>query len=82
MIHHSGRVEVICGSMFCSKTEELIRLIRRATIARQRVQVFKHRLDDRYEGVTKLSSHDGQHIAAQHISHSRELLPLLAEDTT
>ncbi|HLV37807.1 MAG TPA: thymidine kinase [Spirillospora sp.] len=82
MRHHSGRIEVICGSMFCGKTEELIRRIRRATIARQNVQVFKHRLDDRYEGITKLSSHDGQHIEAWHISHSSELLPLIAPNTT
>lgn len=82
MRHHIGRVEVICGSMFCGKTEELIRRIRRATIARQTVQVFKHSLDNRYEGVTKVSSHDGQHLAAQHISFSGDLLPFVTPSTT
>jgi thymidine kinase len=82
MIHHSGHLEVICGSMFCGKTEELIRRIRRATIAKQSAQVFKHRLDDRYDGVTKVSSHTGQQLEAQHISHSSELLPLILPNTT
>lgn len=82
MIHHSGHLEVICGSMFCGKTEELIRRIRRATIAKQPTQVFKHRLDDRYDGVTKVSSHTGQQLEAQHISHSSELLPLILPQTT
>lgn len=82
MRHHVGRIEVICGSMFCGKTEELIRRIRRATIARQSVQVFKHRLDDRYEGVTKVSSHNGQQLAAQSIMSSAELIPLIAPNTT
>lgn len=82
MIHHSGHLEVICGSMFCGKTEELIRRIRRATIARQPAQVFKHSLDNRYDGVTKVSSHTGQQLEAQHISHSSELLPLILPNTT
>lgn len=82
MIHHSGHLEVICGSMFCGKTEELIRRIRRATIARQPTQVFKHSLDNRYDGVSKVSSHTGQQLEAQHISHSSELLPLILPQTT
>ena len=82
MRHDAGRIEVVCGSMFCGKTEELIRRIRRAIIARQNVQVFKHRLDNRYDGVTRVSSHTGQFIEAQHISHSSELIPLIANDTT
>ena len=76
MRHHTGTIEVICGSMFCGKTEELLRRIRRASIAKQKVQVFKHRLDDRYEGVTKVSSHSGQQIEAQHITAANEILPL------
>ena len=47
MKHHTGSIEVITGSMFCGKTDELIRRLRRATIARQRVQVFKPVIDDR-----------------------------------
>lgn len=82
MLHHSGRVEVICGSMFCGKTEELIRRIRRAIIARQKVQVFKHSLDTRYNGTQHLTSHNGQNIEAQHVSNAAEILPLLASDTT
>jgi thymidine kinase len=82
MQHYGGRVEVICGSMFCGKTEELIRRMRRAEIAKQHIQVFKHSLDDRYAGVTKVSSHTGQHFDAQCITKSSDLLPLLAPDTT
>ena len=82
MPHEAGHIEVICGSMFCGKTEELISRIRRAAIAKQSVQVFKHRLDDRYEGITRVSSHNGQHFEAQHISHSSELLPLVHDATT
>ncbi|HID61967.1 MAG TPA: thymidine kinase, partial [Anaerolineae bacterium] len=53
--HEGGWVEVICGSMFSGKTEELIRRVRRAQIAKQKVQVFKPGLDDRYQ-VEKVSS--------------------------
>ncbi len=81
MKHHSGRVEVICGSMFCGKTEELIRRVRRAVIARQHAQVFKPMLDDRYS-VQHVTSHDGQNIQAQPISSSQELLPLLSPAST
>jgi thymidine kinase len=82
MIHHSGRIEVICGSMFCGKTEELLRRIRRAVIAKQHVQVFKHSLDDRYDGVQKVTSHSGQHTEAQHVSSASEILNLIAPETT
>ncbi len=53
-----GHLEVICGCMFSGKTEELIRRLKRASYARQRVQVFKHRLDDRYDELS-LASHSG-----------------------
>lgn len=53
-----GHIELICGSMFSGKTEELIRRIRRAEIAKQRVQVFSHRLDARY-GESKVAAHSG-----------------------
>jgi thymidine kinase len=58
-----GHIEVVCGSMFSGKTEELIRRIRRAQIARQRVQVFKPALDDRY-GVQHVTSHNGVNVEA------------------
>ena len=54
----AGSLEVICGSMFSGKTEELIRRLKRARIARQTVQVFKPRLDDRY-APEQVASHSG-----------------------
>ncbi len=70
---HDGRVEVISGVMFSGKSEELLRRVRRALIARKRVQVFKSQLDDRYAGVFRLSSHDGSEIDARPVSASRQL---------
>lgn len=81
MKHHYGHVEVICGSMFCGKTEELIRRVRRATIAQQRVQVFKPDLDDRY-GIERVTSHNGQNIEAQPIKHSADIPAILLPSTT
>lgn len=81
-LHHGGRIEVICGSMFCGKTEELIRRIRRAAIAKQNIQVFKHMLDDRYEGMQKVSSHNGQHLEAYPVSQASEIMTLIKPDTT
>lgn len=81
MKHHSGSVEVIVGSMFSGKTDELIRRLRRATIARQKVQVFKPAIDHRYnEG--KVTSHDGSDFAANPIRYSGEILKCLESDTT
>ena len=54
----SGAIELICGSMFSGKTEELLRRIRRAEIARKRVQIFKPRIDHRY-GIERVTSHNG-----------------------
>ena len=76
-----GWIEVICGSMFSGKTEELIRRVRRAEIAKQRTQVFKPRLDDRYEAM-KVSSHDGAHFQAEVIEHPSEIWEKLKKDTT
>lgn len=81
MKHHSGIVEVITGSMFCGKTDELIRRLRRATIARQTVQVFKPRIDDRYSA-EKVTSHAGGEFAALPIDGSAEILNKLEEGTT
>lgn len=81
MRHHAGRIEVICGSMFCGKTEELIRRARRAIIARQQLQVFKPSLDDRYS-IQHVTSHTGQNIEAHPIGSSDEILRLLSPDTT
>ena len=81
MIHHSGRIEVICGSMFCGKTEELIRRVRRATIAKQTVQAFKPVIDNRY-GLERVTSHDGQNIEAKPVAHAHEIPALLLPNTT
>lgn len=76
-----GRIEVICGSMFSGKSEELIRRVRRAQIARQRVQVFKPALDDRYAR-RQVASHDGAHVEALPVRASREILEHLEQGTT
>ena len=55
-----GWIEVICGVMFSGKSEELIRRVRRALIAKRQVQVFKSHLDARYAGLYHVSSHDGR----------------------
>ena len=81
MIHHSGRIEVICGSMFCGKTEELIRRTRRAVIAKQTVQVFKPIIDHRY-GLQHVTSHDGQNFEAQPVARAGDIPALLAPNTT
>ncbi|PJF43031.1 MAG: thymidine kinase [Chloroflexota bacterium] len=81
MIHHRGRLEVICGCMFSGKTEELIRRVRRAQIARQQVQVFKPTIDTRY-GATKITSHNGQGFEALPCADSAELAARLDAETT
>ena len=68
-----GWVEVICGPMFSGKSEELIRRLRRAQIARQRVQVFKPVIDDRY-GQDEIVSHSAQRITASNVRTAREIL--------
>src|SRR5512139_2455771 len=81
MKHHTGSLEVITGSMFCGKTDELIRRLRRATIARQKVQVFKPAIDFRY-AVRKVTSHAGNDFEALPIEQAGELLTHLDQDTT
>ncbi len=81
MKHHTGSVEVICGSMFCGKTDELIRRLRRATIARQKVQVFKPAIDNRYD-VLKVASHAGSVFEALPIQKASDILEKLEQDTT
>jgi thymidine kinase len=63
-IASGGWIEVIAGVMFSGKSEELMRRVRRATIARKRVQVFKSHLDDRYAGLHTVASHDGRTFEA------------------
>lgn len=69
----SGWIEVICGSMFSGKTEELIRRLKRAKIAGQRVEIFKPRIDDRYDEA-KVVSHDSNFILSTPIEHSSKIL--------
>jgi thymidine kinase len=78
--HEDGSIELICGSMFSGKTEELIRRARRAQIARQKMQVFKPALDDRYE-VEKLASHNGVSFDCLAVADSSEILRLVEPDT-
>jgi thymidine kinase len=81
MKHESGLLEVITGSMFCGKTDELIRRLRRATIARQKVQVFKPKIDARYS-IQRVTSHAGSDYEAIPITDAREILTNLDGDTT
>jgi thymidine kinase len=69
-----GWIEVVTGVMFSGKSEELIRRVRRALIARRRVQVFKSALDVRYHGVERISSHNGAEVDAVPVHHSRDVL--------
>ncbi|MDX2000777.1 MAG: thymidine kinase [Thermoanaerobaculia bacterium] len=71
-----GRIEVITGGMFSGKSEELVRRLRRAAIARQRVQVFKPVMDTRHEP-ERLITRDNRELAARAVASSEELLAAL-----
>src|SRR5207247_6027482 len=77
----AGWVEVICGVMFSGKSEELIRRVRRAIIAKKKVQVFKSHLDERYEGIYRISSHDGRTVDAVPIDTPQQIGRLIEPDT-
>ncbi len=81
MKHLYGSVEVITGSMFSGKTDELIRRLRRAAIARQKIQVFKPTLDNRY-AEEKVTSHAGADFDAQPVEQAAHILDRLRPDTT
>jgi len=83
MYHASraGTIEVIAGVMFSGKSEELIRRVRRALIARKRVQVFKSHLDERYGGVFQVSSHNGTELEATPIDSAAEIFRRVLPDT-
>jgi thymidine kinase len=70
-----GWIEVICGSMFSGKTEELIRRLRRAEFANQKILLFKPRLDNRYSE-EQVMSHNGATFEAIQVDHAEEILPL------
>ncbi len=81
MEHRKGSIEVITGSMFCGKTDELIRRLRRATIARQKIQVFKPAIDVRY-AVEKVTSHAGAEFSAIPVENSAAILEKLEGNVT
>ncbi len=68
-----GWIEVICGPMFSGKSEELIRRLRRARIARKRVQVFKPSIDDRYS-LDEIVSHGDQRMKSDAVSGAKDIL--------
>ncbi len=74
----SGWIEVICGSMFSGKTEELIRRLKRAQIARQKVEIFKPAIDIRYDE-EKVVSHDANEISSTPVESSSTILLLASE---
>lgn len=76
--HRPGRIEVVCGSMFSGKTEELIRRLRRAKFAKQRVEIFKPALDTRYSEI-EVVSHDRNSIMSTPVDSSSDIL-LLSSD--
>jgi thymidine kinase len=81
MRHTHGSIEVVCGSMFSGKTDELIRRLIRATIAKQKVQVFKPAIDVRY-AVEKVTSHAGSNFDAMPVEKAGDIRKKLEKDTT
>src|SRR5215475_9740143 len=77
---NKGWIEVITGSMFSGKSEELIRRLRRAQIARQKVQIFKPLVDNRYSD-DHIVSHSEMRLASENVKDSAELLARVAPDT-
>lgn len=76
----SGWIEVVCGCMFSGKTEELIRRLKRAKIADMKVEVFKPRIDTRYDDVSVVS-HDTNTLLAQPVDSAQKILKI-SDDTT
>ena len=76
--HRPGRIEVVCGSMFSGKTEELIRRLKRAKFARQKVEIFKPSIDKRYSD-EEVVSHDSNAIMSTPIDSSAQIL-LMSSD--
>ena len=78
--YYGGSIEVICGSMFSGKSEELIRRVRRVQIARKRVQIFKPLLDYRYQA-EYIYSHNGNKVEAICTKNAQEILNKTQPDT-
>ena len=79
-VSRPGWLEVVTGSMFSGKSEELIRRLRRAQIARQKVQIFKPAVDNRFEE-GHITSHSAMRIPSDNVTSSRELLEMVEHDT-
>ena len=78
---HVGYLEVIAGPMYCGKTEELIRQVKRATIGKKKIQVFKHTIDTRYGKEKKLFSHAGMAFDSELMESAEDLLKSIKKDT-
>ena len=79
-LNGTGWIEVIVGSMFSGKSEELIRRLNRARIARQKVQVFKPAIDARYSE-SEIASHSGLKHLSHPVSSTAEMLSIVEDDT-
>lgn len=71
-----GWIEVICGSMFSGKTEELIRRLKRAEFAKQKIQIFKPQIDTRYDAL-KIVSHEGREITSIPVQNSQSIMLMI-----
>lgn len=78
--NHHGWIEVVVGPMYSGKSEELIRRLRRAQIAKQKIQAFKPSIDDRYS-MNEVVSHSGEKIKAKPIETSQQIYDLIDDDT-
>jgi len=76
----NGSIEVVCGSMFSGKTEELLRRVKRAQIARQKVQVFKPVIDNRYS-VDHVQSHNANRVLSSPVQNARDILDRVDDNT-
>ena len=74
-LKNSGLLEVVCGPMFSGKSEELIRRLRRAKIAKQQVLTFKHKIDNRH-AIEYVVSHDGNKLSAQPLDNVQDILTI------
>lgn len=77
---NTGWIEVICGSMFSGKSEELIRRVHRVQIAKKKVQVFKPTIDNRYS-IQHIYSHNGTKVEAVNVTKSKDILEKIEPDT-
>lgn len=82
MFHRTlpGFVEVICGSMFSGKTEELVRRVKRAQIGRQKIQVFKPAIDNRYSE-NHVQSHNAERVPSLSVQRASQILELIDDNT-